>query len=371
MSRLLEAVRGQKLALVGLAMLALFGFLAALAPSLSPHDPEEMYTPMLPPTQLHPLGTNDIGQDIFSELLYGARFSLLIGFLSAATSMAIGLCLGLISGYCDGLGFAIMRVVDVFLAIPRFPLIILMAAFLRPGLRTLVLFFVLFGWPRATRLVRSQILSERNREYVDAARLVGASDLRIMGRHLLPSAIPITLVRFIMEFQHVILAESGLSFLGLGDPTAKSWGTILHYAFEYPTIFISDVWVRWVVPPGACITLVVLALTLVEFSLEEWANPRLSRARRRACKHDHALPERKDKTKAMSDDGRRTSRAKLRILLPHWIEHNEEHAESFQEWVGKAREMGLEAVAKQIEVAVERMTACGEALVAALRELEK
>lgn len=277
MSRLFGAIRGQKLALVGLAMLALFGLLAALAPSLSPHDPEEMYTPMLPPTRLHPLGTNDIGQDILSELLYGARFSLLIGFLSAAASTAIGLCLGLISGYYDRLGFAIMRAVDVFLAIPRFPLIILMAAFLRPGLGTLIIFFVLFGWPRTTRLVRSQVLTERNREYMDAARLIGASDLRILSRHLLPSTIPITLVQLIMEFQHVILAESGLSFLGLGDPTIKSWGAILHYAFEYPTIFISDVWVRWVVPPGACITLVVLALTLVGFSLEGWAEPRLSR----------------------------------------------------------------------------------------------
>jgi peptide/nickel transport system permease protein len=276
MSRLFEAIRGQKLALIGLAMLALFGLLAVFAPYLSPYDPEEMYTPMLPLTRLHPLGTNDIGQDIFSELLYGARFSLLIGFLSAAASTAIGLWLGLIAGYYDRLGFAIMRVVDVFLAVPRFPLIILMAAFLKPGLRTLVLFFVLFGWPRATRLVRSQILSERNKGYVDAARMLGASNFRILSRHLLPSVIPINLVRFIMEFQHVILAESGLSFLGLGDPTIKSWGTILHYAFEYPTIFISNVWVRWVVPPGACITMVVLALTLVGFSLEGWAEPRLS-----------------------------------------------------------------------------------------------
>jgi peptide/nickel transport system permease protein len=276
MSRLFEAIRGQKLALIGLAMLALFGLLAVFAPYLSPYDPEEMYTPMLPPTRLHLLGTNDIGQDIFSELLYGARFSLLIGFLSAAISTAIGLWLGLIAGYYDRLGFAIMRVVDVFLAVPRFPLIILMAAFLRPGLRTLVLFFVLFGWPRATRLVRSQILSERNKGYVDAARMLGASNFRILSRHLLPSVIPINLVRFIMEFQHVILAESGLSFLGLGNPIIKSWGTILHYAFEYPTIFISNVWVRWVVPPGACITMVVLALTLVGFSLEGWAEPRLS-----------------------------------------------------------------------------------------------
>jgi peptide/nickel transport system permease protein len=280
MRRLLEAIREQKLALVGLAMLALFGLLATFAPYLSPHDPEEMYTPMLPPTRLHPLGTNDIGQDILSELLHGARFSLLVGFLSAASSTAIGLCLGPISGYYDRLGFAIMRVVDVFLAVPRFPLIVFLAAFLRPGFWTLVLFFVLLGWTGTTRLIRSQILGERNSQYIEATRMIGARDPRIMSRHLLPSSVPIALVRFIEEFQHVILAESGLSFLGLGDPTVKSWGMILHYAFQYPTIFISDVWVWWVVPPGVCITLVVLALTFVGFSFEEWANPRLRQARK-------------------------------------------------------------------------------------------
>jgi len=110
---------------------------------------------------------------------------------------------------------------------------------------------------------------------------VGASDFRIIGRHLLPSTVPIALVRLIVEFQHVILAESGLSFLGLGDPTVKSWGTMLHYAFGYPTIFISDVWVWWAVPPGVCLTLVVLALTFIGFSLEERANPRLRRAWKR------------------------------------------------------------------------------------------
>jgi len=275
MSRPSEAIRGQRLGLAGLGILALFGLMAALAPCLWPLDPGEMDTPMLSPGPQHPLGTNDVGQDILSELLHGARFSLLIGLLSAAASTAIGLCLGLTSGYYDRAGFLIMRGVDIFLAIPRFPLIILMAAFLRPGFSALVLFFILFGWPRVTRLVRSQVLTERNREYVDAARLLGADDLRILTRHLLSGVVPIALAQFIMEAQHVILAESGLSFLGLGDPTVKSWGAMLHYAFEYSTIFISDVWVRWAVPPGTCITLVVLGLTFVGFSLEEWMDPRL------------------------------------------------------------------------------------------------
>jgi len=275
--RALEATRGHKLALLGLMGLIFFGLLAAFAPWIAPYDPEALCTPMLRPSRLHPLGTNDVGQDIFSALIYGTRFSLSVGFLSAITSTAIGLWLGGVAGYSDRLGFLIMRVVDVFLAIPRFPLIILMAAFFRPGPRTLVLFFILFGWPSATRLVRSQILSERNKAYVDAARLMGGRAPHILIVHLLPSAIPIVIVRFVMEFQHVILAESGLSFLGLGDPTVKSWGMILSHAFHYPTIFITDVWVRWMLPPGACITLVVLSLALLGFSTEKWANPRLSK----------------------------------------------------------------------------------------------
>ncbi|MBE9508235.1 MAG: ABC transporter permease [Chloroflexi bacterium] len=270
------------LASVGWGLLALFALAAILAPWLSSHDPSTMDGPMLPPSASHPLGTNDIGQDIFSELLYGARFSLLVGCLAAGLSTAIGVVLGVVAGYYDKLGFAIMRVVDVFLAVPRFPLIVFLAAFLKPGFWTLVLFFLLFGWTKTTRLVRSQILSERHNGYVEAAVAVGAGDLRILVCHLLPGTLSIALVRFIVEFQHVILAESGLSFLGLGDPTVKSWGAILRYAFEYPTIFISNVWVRWAAPPGICITLVVLALTFVGFSLEEWANPRLSGARRRA-----------------------------------------------------------------------------------------
>ena len=272
----------ERVVLFGLVIMVLFALVAILGPLISPYDCRYLFGPMLTPSRIHPLGTNDIGNDVLSELLYGARFSLAISFLSAVVSTVIGTIVGLVSGYYDRLGFAVMRVVDVFLAIPRFTLIILMAAFLKPGAWTLALFFVLFGWPRAARLVRSQILSERHKGYIEAARLVGASDVRIVFLHLGPSTIPIALVRFVLEFQHVILAESSLSFLGLGDPTMKSWGNMLHYAFAYPTLFISDVWVRWVLPPGACITLVIMALTFVGFGLETRANPRLNRARRQA-----------------------------------------------------------------------------------------
>ena len=275
-----------RLALAGLILLGGFLVMATFAPWIAPHDPKTLFRPLLPPSPLHPLGTDDVGHDLLGELCYGARFSLSIGLLSSFLSTAVGTVLGLLAGYKERLGYAIMRIVDVFLAVPRFPLIVLMAAFLQPGMGTLLLFFTLFGWPRAARLIRAQVLSERNKGYVEAARLVGARDGRIVFRHLLPTAVPIALPRFIAEFQHVIVAESGLSFLGLGNPLVKSWGLMLSFAFRYPTIFITDLWARWALPPGLCITLVALALALESFSLEVWANPRLrvwkSRAQARA-----------------------------------------------------------------------------------------
>lgn len=268
-------LRQSRLALIGLILLGGFLILALFAPAIAPHDPKTLFEPLLPPSLWHPLGTDDIGHDLFSELCYGARFSLSISLLSALFSTTMGTILGLLAGYDERSGYLVMRVVDVFLAVPRFPLIVLMAAFLQPGAGTLLLFFTLFGWPRVARLVRAQVLGERNKGYVEAAHLIGARHRRIVFRHLLPSAVPIALPRFIGEFQHVIVAESGLSFLGLGNPLVKSWGLMLSFAFRYPTIYITDLWVRWALPPGLCITLVVLALALVSFALETWVNPKL------------------------------------------------------------------------------------------------
>ena len=275
MDKRLSGILDNKIATWGLAILGTLGLLALIGPLVAPYSPRQTFEPMLPPRRNHPLGTNDVGHDLWTELLYGARFSLSIALLSSILSTGLGVTLGLVTGYYDRVGHAVMRLVDIFLAIPRFPLIILMAAFLRPGATTLILFFTVFGWPRATRLIRSRVLGEREMGYVEAARLIGARGPRILFHHIGPSTIPIALVRFILEFQHVILAESGLSFLGLGDPTVKSWGNMLHYAFSYPTIFISDVWIRWMLPPGACVTLVIVVLTLVGFTLETRANPAL------------------------------------------------------------------------------------------------
>jgi len=269
--------RRQPFALVGLAILATLALMAALASWLSPHEAGAMFTPLQPPSRHHPLGTNDMGYDLWCEWLQGARFSLALGALAALGSTVLGTVLGALAGYCRRAGPLIMRLVDVFLAVPRFPLIVLMAAFVRPGFGPLLLFFVLFGWPTVARIVCARMLGEKGQEYAVAAEAVGASSTRIFARHLLPASVPIAFVRLVAEMQHVIIAESGLSFLGLGDPTARTWGMTLSYATRYPALFITDVWTWWVLPPGLAITLACLALALIGIGLESLTNPRLAR----------------------------------------------------------------------------------------------
>jgi peptide/nickel transport system permease protein len=269
--------RRQPFALVGLAILGTMTLMAVLAPWLSPHEAGAMFAPLQPPSRQHPFGTNDMGYDLWCEWLQGARFSLALGALAALGSTALGTVLGALAGYCRRAGPLIMRLVDVFLAVPRFPLIVLMAAFVRPGFGSLLLFFALFGWPTVARIVCARMLGEKGQEYAVAAEALGASSTRIFARHLLPAAVPLAFVRLVAEMQHVIIAESGLSFLGLGDPTARTWGMTLSHATRYPALFITDVWTWWVLPPGLAITLACLALALIGIGLESLTNPRLAR----------------------------------------------------------------------------------------------
>lgn len=274
-SLLTRAFAKTPLALAGLAILGVLIAAALLAPWLSPYEARESFAPMLPPSRAHLLGTNDMGYDLWTELLQGARFSLSLGACAALASSALGLIVGVVAGYRERIGFALMRVVDVFLAVPRFPLIIFMAAFTQPGFATLFLFFTLFGWPPVARIIYARIRSERTREYITAAVAAGVGERRIVLRHLLPSALPLALTRLVAEMQHVIMAESGLSFLGLGDPTMRSWGMTLSHAFRYPALLLTDIWLWWVMPPGLAITTVCLALVLVGLALDPLANPRL------------------------------------------------------------------------------------------------
>jgi peptide/nickel transport system permease protein len=267
--------RKNMLGLFGLGILIIFVMVAILAPYIAPYDPHQRHKPMEHPGPGHLLGTNDIGNDILSEIIYGTRVSLFIAFVVSVISILIGTSLGIVAGYYDRVGFLIMRVVDVFLTIPRLPLIIVIASFIRPSIWNLIFIFLIFGWTMPARIIRSEVLTLRTRYYVDATRMIGGSDFHILWRHILPNVIPLVVVQFIVEASHVILAESGLSFLGLGDPIARSWGMVLHYAFECPIIYISDVWMWWMLPPGLCIVITVLGLTFVGYALEEMLNPKL------------------------------------------------------------------------------------------------
>ena len=260
---------------IGLAILVVFAIVAILAPHIAPYDPHQMYRPLEHPSSRHLLGTDNIGNDILSELIYGTRVSLFIAFVVSVVSMIVGTSLGLIAGYFDKLGFLIMRVVDVFLTIPRLPLIIVIASFIRPSVWNLIAIFLIFGWLMTARIIRSEVLTLRRRYYIDATKMIGGSDCYILWRHILPNVVPLVVVQFIMEATHVILAESGLSFLGLGDPIARSWGMVLHDAFECPIIYVSDIWMWWMLPPGLCIVFTVLGLTFIGYALEETLDPKL------------------------------------------------------------------------------------------------
>ena len=270
--------RPAKLTLVGAAFVGTIVLAGVFAPFVAPYDPTiATGRPFESPSLRHLLGTNDIGQDIFSEMVWGARVSLTVGLLAAFVATTIGTLVGLVAGYFRGFVDAfLMRAVDVILALPFLPLMILLAAFLGPSLLTIVLVVGLVSWARPSRVIRSVVMSLTAREYVTAARGVGAGDLRIIVRHLLPATIALMVVEFVQAAAGAILIESSLSFLGLGDPIQKSWGSVLYYA-QARSAFLSGAWVWWVIPPGVAITMTVLGLAFIAFSLERFANPRLRR----------------------------------------------------------------------------------------------
>jgi ABC-type dipeptide/oligopeptide/nickel transport system permease subunit len=225
------------------------------------------------------LGTNDVGQDILSELLYGTRISLLIGVIAAFISILLGCLVGIISGYYGGNTDAfLMRLVDLVLVIPFLPLMILLAAFIGPSFWNIVLVISLISWASPARVIRSQVLTLKTKGYVEAAKSIGTNITFILGRHILPGVIPIALSQFVLAASHSILIEASLSFLGLGDPFTKSWGTILYYA-QARGAFLTDAWIWWVLPPGLLITTLVIGFAFTGYSLEEILNPRLRKER--------------------------------------------------------------------------------------------
>ncbi|MEI7026062.1 dipeptide/oligopeptide/nickel ABC transporter permease/ATP-binding protein [Paenibacillus sp. y28] len=260
----------------GIVLLAVVLLLAVLGPLLVPYSASEQTGgPLESPSRLHLLGTNDMGQDIMAELVAGARVSLTVGIVSALLATLIGALVGLLAGYWSGWPDALlMRAVDVTLTLPFLPLMIVIGVYIGPSLTTQVLVITLVMWAGKARELRSQIMAVRGRGPVLAARSMGAGHLYILRRHIFPSVLPLLIPQFVRAVNASIMMESSLSFLGLGDPLAKSWGSILFYA-NARSAFLTDAWLWWVLPPGVCIVMTMLGFSFIGYVLEERVSPRL------------------------------------------------------------------------------------------------
>lgn len=272
-TRLWARLARQPNALVGAAIVLALLFIAITADRLAPYDPFAIsHDVLLPPSAVHPLGTDDLGRDIYSAVLHGARVSLLVGFVSAATATVIGTLVGCVAGYVGGLvDDGLMRVTELFQIVPRFFLALIVVAMLGSSIWIVVLLLGLTYWPGTARLVRAQVLTLRARDYVLAARAVGVRDEAIMLRHVLPGALPPVITQAALSVGGAILIEAGLSFLGLGDRNVVSWGALLNDAQQ----FVRQAW--WMSAfPGLAITLTVLGLNLLADGLNDAWDPRLS-----------------------------------------------------------------------------------------------
>ncbi|MBS4021766.1 MAG: ABC transporter permease [Dethiobacter sp.] len=271
-----KVFKEKKLGVIGVIILICFIAVALFAPLIAPYNPSvRVSTPFLTPSSQHLLGTNDIGNDILSELIYGTRISLLIGVIAAFISISIGLLVGLVAGYYGGLTDALlMRIVDLILVIPFLPLMIVLSAYLGPSFWNIIIVIGILSWVRPARVIRSQVLTLKTKTFVESARSLGATNSRLLFTHIMPGVIPLALAQFVLASSYAILVEASLSFLGLGDPFQKSWGTILYYA-QARGAFLTSAWVWWILPPGLLTTILVLGFTFTGYSLEEILNPRL------------------------------------------------------------------------------------------------
>jgi peptide/nickel transport system permease protein len=260
----------------GLAILAFFVLVAIFGPLFFPGDPNAFSPDILqPPSAAHWLGTTQTGQDVLVQLVYGTRFSLIMGFLIGTLTMIVSVIIGLASGYFGGwIDEVLSLFTNIFLVLPTLPLAILLAAFAAyRGPLTIVIVLVVTGWSWGARVLRAQTLSMRNRDYVEAAKASGENTLHIIFFEILPNQISIVAAELLGTVIYAILAETGLEFLGLGDITSTSWGTMLYWAGNNDALLLGAWW--WFLPPGLFIAVLGAGLAFINFGIDEIANPRL------------------------------------------------------------------------------------------------
>jgi peptide/nickel transport system permease protein len=270
--RMLWATKRGKVCVI---VLALFVFVAIFGSLLAPDDPYASSTDVLaPPSSEHWLGTTEVGSDVFSQLLVGARVSIVVGISAALISAVLGTAVGLTGGYFGGWTDKLLDAFENwFLVIPQLPLMIVLARLLNPSVFVLVIVIGITSWAGTGRIVRSQVLTLKERAFVERARALGAGDWHIIRRHILPNALPLIFANTVLIVAVSILAEASLSFLGLGDPTRISWGTMLENGFDAGAPSAGAWW--YIIPPGLCITVLVFVIGLIGYVFEQHVNPRL------------------------------------------------------------------------------------------------
>jgi peptide/nickel transport system permease protein len=269
----------KKAGMLGLFMLLTTILMAVFAPWIAPTDPYESVRAtaddvMASPSLQHPLGQDDIGRDVLSLTIYGARISLLVGFAASIIIVLLGCAVGLAAGYIGGrTDLILMRITDAILVIPSLPLMLIVIAVAGRSLGNIILVIGLLSWTYMARVVRAQVLSVKERQFVLRARALGLTSLGIVFIHVLPQVLPIIFAEVTLDVSFAILSEASLSFLGLGDPTLISWGSMLNRAFMRGAVTQGAWW--YLIPPGIALAWVTLGLTLLSNAVQEIINPRL------------------------------------------------------------------------------------------------
>lgn len=271
---IIRGVFKYKLSRAGIVIIFLLFFMALFAPLLAPYDPnaQDLYNVLTGPSGDHWLGTDNVGRDLLSRVIYGSRVSLTVGFFSVFISVCIGVVLGLLAGYHGGVAdMIIMRVVDTFMCIPFLPFVLVLAAALGPGLKNIILALSILGWTGFCRIMRGQVLVVRELPYVEAARAAGASGFRVMFKHLFPNCLAPIIVAVTISLGAFIMLESTMSFFGLGvQPPTPSWGKELRTGYSYlETVPLFSI------APGILITLAVLAFNFLGDGLRDSLDPHL------------------------------------------------------------------------------------------------
>lgn len=264
-----------KLGVIGLVMLTFCILTALFCKQISPFDPTEPTMEFMQgPSQLHPFGTDQIGRDLLSRVIYGTKISIMVGIAAALIAVVIGTSVGLMSGYFGGrFGEGLMRFTDMFLVLPYLPLMIILTAIIGQNQMILITVIGITSWPSMSRIIRSEVLSIKQRAFVERARAIGAGHSHIILKHIMPNVLPLISANVVLIIPVAIISESTLSFIGLGDPTTISWGSILNDALNNNAIMLGQWW--FYLPAGLAIVFLSLGFSFIGHALDEIANPKL------------------------------------------------------------------------------------------------